>query len=414
MSSLIKHTLNVIIPNIIKILSGFLILKIAAIYLSIEDFGRFGQLMTLTAIINMLAGGGINNGVIKLLSENGNSEYKKLIIQTSGWIWFLSVIVISFAILITWPLHYYYLKDLIYLLIVIMVLQIFWGQANFLNSYLVSYKNTILLRNCGIQANLLGVFLFLAIFSYKQTLASAIIGYLVFMTSSFIVNAFKVIPSCHEVYNFYRIHYHKVIAKKLFYYGLVMIVGATAIPVTQMLLRNHVGNVLGWESVGYWQAIIKISDAHMQFYGIINLSILLPYFSSVNANKPLKIYSQKTVKIFSAVLFLATLSSSILILFSDIIINILYQASYLVVSPWVALQTIGDFLKVLLSLLVIFALAKGYWQIALVSELVQAVFLYGFTMQLLYEYKMTGLVYAYIISLIISIGVIILLLWRKK
>lgn len=412
--SVSRHAFIVVITNAVKILCGLVMLKVAAIYLSVEDFGRFGQFMALAAIVNMLAGGGVGNGVVKLLAEQKDLIARHHITSSAGAFWLFSCVSIVFVLWLTNTWHQSYLGDAGYIIIFLALAQIFWGQANFLTSYMVSRQDTQSIIVCGLRANVVGLILFLAIFCYYQSLYSAIIGFLLFSSMPFLINAHRVLPNNKEVLFFYKPKILPSLIKNLSHYSLVLIVGAIAIPATQIYLRDYVGEVLGWLYVGYWQAVLRVSDAHMQFFGVVNLSVLLPYLSRLNNEKILNLSNKKMVNVFIAIFGVSILSSLTLVLLKDWIILILFSSSFSAIAPFVVLQTVGDFFKVLLSLVVVVCLAKGYWKIALCSELLQAFILYLMTIFFLPYYEMKALMLAYLCSSLFSLLVIGLLLWRQK
>jgi polysaccharide transporter, PST family len=325
-----------------------------------------------------------------------------------------SSVSIIFVLWLTNTWHQSYLGDASYIIVFLAFAQIFWGQANFLTSYMVSRQDTQSIIVCGLRANVVGLMLFLAFFCYYQSLNSAIIGFLLFASMPFLINAHRVLPNNKEVFFFYKPKLLPSLLRSLSHYSLVLIVGAIAIPVTQIYLRDYVGEILGWLYVGYWQAVLRISDAHMQFFGVVNLSVLLPYLSRLNKEKILNLSNKSVVNIFIAIFGVSILSSLTLILLKDWIILVLFSSDFSAIAPFVVLQTVGDFFKVLLALVVVVCLAKGYWKIALCSELLQAFVLYLMTIVFLPYYEMKALMLAYICSSILSLLVMGLLLWKQR
>lgn len=59
-----------------KLIAGLLIVKIVAIYLGTEGLGQLGQFMSLMSMITILAGGGINAGIIKYVADFDKEEVK--------------------------------------------------------------------------------------------------------------------------------------------------------------------------------------------------------------------------------------------------------------------------------------------------------------------------------------------------
>ncbi|MCX9039631.1 oligosaccharide flippase family protein, partial [Citrobacter portucalensis] len=69
-NSMTLHFIKLGSSNLIKMLVGFIYLKILSSYITPEEFGSLGQFLTFVAIVSMLSLGGGNNGMVKYLSEN--------------------------------------------------------------------------------------------------------------------------------------------------------------------------------------------------------------------------------------------------------------------------------------------------------------------------------------------------------
>ena len=59
-----------------KILLGFCVLKLVAIYLGPDGLGKLGHFMSVVSILVLLAGGGLSHGVIKYSSEYRTNYFK--------------------------------------------------------------------------------------------------------------------------------------------------------------------------------------------------------------------------------------------------------------------------------------------------------------------------------------------------
>ena len=50
---------------------------------------------------------------------------------------------------------------------------------------------------------------------------------------------------------FFRISWEPPLLKNLFSYAVVMVCGATAVPLAQLMIRLEMGHSLGWSFLGY-------------------------------------------------------------------------------------------------------------------------------------------------------------------
>lgn len=78
-----------------KLIAGLRIVKIVAIYLGTEGLGQLGQFMSLMSMITILAGGGINTGIIKYVAEFNKEE-----VQLNGYLRAASMITLVFYLML--------------------------------------------------------------------------------------------------------------------------------------------------------------------------------------------------------------------------------------------------------------------------------------------------------------------------
>lgn len=59
-------------------------------------------------------------------------------------------------------------------------------------------------------------------------------------------------------------------------YSLMNIISALTVPVAQIIVRNDLNHQFGWEFVGYWQAVLRVSDAYLLFVTTALTAYYLP------------------------------------------------------------------------------------------------------------------------------------------
>ena len=93
--TLIKTSVLSAIATIIKIISGFVINKVVAIYIGPSGLAIIGQLQNFMELIITFSNGAITNGVVKYTAEYQTIEQKKRIFSTSIIISFVCSLLIS-------------------------------------------------------------------------------------------------------------------------------------------------------------------------------------------------------------------------------------------------------------------------------------------------------------------------------
>lgn len=71
-----KSAILIGISQIFKILFGLILFKLISIYLGPEGLGKLGHFITLITFLFVLSGGGIQNGIVKYVSEYRTSVKK--------------------------------------------------------------------------------------------------------------------------------------------------------------------------------------------------------------------------------------------------------------------------------------------------------------------------------------------------
>ena len=69
----LKASTSTAIAQAARMLSGLIVIKMIAVSLGTEGFGRLGHFMSLISVLSVLAGGGILNGIVKYVAEYKSS-----------------------------------------------------------------------------------------------------------------------------------------------------------------------------------------------------------------------------------------------------------------------------------------------------------------------------------------------------
>ncbi|WP_421260911.1 oligosaccharide flippase family protein [Aeromonas jandaei] len=359
--------------HFIKMLIGFIYIKILSTYLSPKDFGNFSQVLTLVAVMSMLSLGGANNGIIKFLSSTKNSKQEWNLVFNKSLSLFLFVNIFYFVLLFFFAneISLFILNSEEYALLVkiLSFTQVISAFGVFSSVYFTSQIDT---KNSSLQTItnsllFLLLLLFCVFFLSKTSLLftsvyanffAGIYGLFYFLTKK----RRQILRSIE----FVKIDFPFI--KSLFGYAVVTISGAILWPVAQLYLRGVIGDRLGWDTVGYWFASAKISDAYIQFFSIFLLSYLYPRLTSLGEGKKARLFD--FCKLYIP---LVIASGSFIFLFSDFIVSILLGSDFSSSSYYVKLQVIGDVFKLVYSLFLIYMLSCGKIKYSIAVEFINSI-----------------------------------------
>ncbi len=95
-------------------------------------------------------------------------------------------------------------------------------------------------------------------------------------------------------------------SSKLLKYGLMTMVSCLILPIVQIIIRNYLGTHLSWQEAGYWQGMMRISDAYLAVITATLSVYYLPTLSALQTKEEIKkevILSYKTI--FPAIIILS-------------------------------------------------------------------------------------------------------------
>ena len=263
--TLIKTSVLSAIATIIKIISGFVINKVVAIYVGPSGLAIIGQLQNFMELIITFSNGAITNGVVKYTAEYQTIEQKQRIFSTSIIISFVCSLLISiFLFGFSEYLSEFILKDVQYSSVFVV-----FGATIFLfalNTVFMSILNGQKEIKKYILVNIAGsIFsLFFTSFLIMQlNLMGALYALVVNQSVIFFVTLSFVLKSSWFKFEYFIQGIDKESLLKLSKYSLMAITSALTVPVSHLMIRNYIGENLGWDNAGYWQGIWYISTMYL-------------------------------------------------------------------------------------------------------------------------------------------------------
>jgi O-antigen/teichoic acid export membrane protein len=400
------------ISTFIKLLSGLLIAKLIVLSVGIKGFGIVSQFQSVMNILLVFAGGGIANGVTKYVAEYKNSDLKKLnsILQTSTFIiLFFGILIGTLLMLFSKLISEYLFQTAEYskLFIILGFFQFFIGFNSLFQSIINGYREVKIYAISSIIGSMVGL-IFVYFLSIGNDLTSIMLGQILFgFFTSFFAVFFLAKRKYFKLLTLKPVFYKENL-KLLMKYTLMLLVTVSTIPVAQIIIRNLIGDKFGWESVGKWQGVMKISDAYLQFITIILTNYFFPKLAELKSKASIKNEVFKTLKV---IIPITILISILIFIFKKYIIIILYSSTFSGMDDFFTFQLIGDIFKISAYTVIFVAAARGLMYVYIVAEIFQAFCLLLFSNYFLQSYGAVGVTYGYALTYFVYLVFALLVLY---
>ena len=410
--TLIKTSVLTGISTVIKLVSAFVINKVIAIYIGPSGLAIVGQLQSFTSIITTFSNGAISSGIVKYTAEYQDIEEKKKIFSSSIVISLICSLIISiFLFTFSGYLSELILKDIQYSSVFII-----FGATIFLfalNMVLISILNGQKEIKKYVLVNIAGsIFslVFTSILIMQLNLMGALYAMVLNQSVMFFVTLAFVIKSSWFKLEYFKQGLDKESLSKLSKYSLMAIVSALTVPVSHLIIREYIGENLGWDSAGYWQGIWYISTMYLMLVTTTLGVYYLPRLSEIQDNKELRKEIFSGYKIIMPIVILASL---IIFLLKEYVILIAFSKDFMPMMELFAWQLIGDVIKIASWLLAYLMLAKAMTKVFIYTEVLFSALFVGLSILFVDKFGLVGITYAYALNYFLYL-VTMIFIFRKR
>lgn len=409
-----KTAIYAISQTLMKMVAGFIVMKIVAIIAGPEGIAQFGFYQNATTIMLMLSGGIVSAGVTSILASNEicrDKAYTDCVIYTRR----LGGFSLFFVLPLILCFQYFYIGDRDYINYVLICLSApaIYLQSRFMLhiAILNGLKQIPLLAKRNIQVSFLVILI--SCFNYwlfdkwqaacfSLCLAPAL--YYIYITVEAKDN--KLLPSFIS---------GKIInnISSLNRYALAGVASAICMPIAQTLIRSHISETSGEFYTGIWQGLNRLSEVYLVLISSVISMYVLPKISSAKGKKELR-STLFPILIFTAVM--ATVAVVIVYVIRSELIVLLFDSRFLVMERFFIYQLPGDLFKITSWVFSFSLLALGHARVVMLLEIISTmiyVLLVTFSLSAL---GMKGAFLAYTWSYIIYflMTASIFIYWYKK
>ena len=372
-NELIKVFSITAISTSVKILTGFVSLKIIAIILGPSGIALIGQLNNLNTIILAVASAGINQGVTKYISEYKavQEELKKFIKASFQITLIFSMSAGILLIILSEILSKEILKSpkFNYVFILFGCVIVLHALNNLMLSIVNGFKEYTKYVKINIVNSVIGLFFTVGLV-YFWELKGALISFISYQSIMFFITYWVLRKEKWISFLKFNWRFDKNIYKKYFQYTLMSITTAATIPISQLYIRSYVISNISLEDAGYWESMNKFSAMYLMII-TSSLSVsFLPKLAEIKTDRELRREILKAYKIILPFLLLAMI---VIYNLRFLIIRILFNESFSPMSVLFKYQLIGDFLKIASWLIAFVMVAKSMTKRFVITEVLSSI-----------------------------------------
>jgi polysaccharide transporter, PST family len=370
--TLIKTSLLNGIAVAIKMLTLLGINKILAIYVGPAGYAALGQFQNAVQMITTFASGAINTGVTKYTAEYYEDESRqRLVWRTAGTIALIgSILTAAIIALCNRPMAAWFLKDVNYGGVFL------WFAATLVlftfNTLLLAILNGKKEITRYVLANIAGSIFALLVtgtMAIRFGLYGALVALAVYQSITFFVTLLLCCNAPWFKISYLFGHIEKKIAVNLGKYTAMALTSAACVPISHILVRNHLGETFGWVAAGYWEAMWRLSGAYLVLVTTTLSVYYLPRLSELSNSNEIK---KEIIQGYRVVLPVAALSGFAIYLFRDFIVELLFTSEFSAMRDLFAWQIIGDTLKIGSWILAYVMLGNAMFKPFIVLEIIFA------------------------------------------
>ena len=381
-----------------RLVAGLVVVKLVAWAAGPDGVGKLGQFMSLMSLLAVLAGGGISAAIVKYVAEYRDDPERlaRLLRAALGYALCAAILMGLAALLFSRQLALWLLDDARYegLLRVLAFAQVGIAVSNYLLAVINGFMDVRRLVFIQVVGSALSILL-AAWLSWQQGLYGAllalVLGQLLWLAIG--------LPAWWRSPDFrpgmLRAGYDRDMIVRLATFSLMTLSSALCAPLVNIAVRDHLAAQFGWEQVGYWQAVTRVSDAYLLFLTTAINVYYLPRLAAVREREELK---RELGQAWRQLLPAAATLALLVYVAREWVTRALFTADFAAANALYGPQLIGDVIKIGSFVLSYLMLAKAMTGLFVLSEFVFAASYLGLVFVFTRWYGLPGAVYAFALN----------------
>ena len=404
--TLIKTSMLSAVATLIKILSGFIITKVIAVYIGPSGLALIGQLQNFIMLVKTVAGDFLKTAITKYTAEYENDENKKYDLWSSSFklVFILNLVAFVGLIYFSNDLSYYLFQTVEYTFIfkILAISLPFFVSNTILLSILNGQKQIKQYIFLNIMLSIVSLFI-VVILSVLYEVKGALVAYI---ASQSIVLFIALIYLRKETWlklKFFLFSVREENIKKLLGFAIITLSAVLASNASMIYIRNYISDTYSMGDAGYWQGVWLLSQVTLSLITTSLATYFLPTLSVLTNKKALNKELTNAIYIVIPIAIVISLSMYFL---REYIIIVLYSDQFMPMSQLFLWQMVGNVIKVLGWLFGYVLVAKAMVKYTVTTEILFAVIFIVSSIYFMRLYGLVGVTYAYATSSLLHLIVV--------
>ncbi len=394
--------------TLLRMISGFLIIKIVAIYAGPSGIAMLGQVQSVASTLSVLITSPVGTGIVRFTSAHHEKGFEACAPWWKAavhWLLLVLLFVVPLTIFLAKPIAIWALKDaeLAWVIIVCALGLPFVAINTLIASVLNGQQKYQQYVSLGMLSVAVATTVTIWII-YINGLEGGLFTAAIFSSISGLVMLLCVVNAPWMKIKLWIGRLEPARIKDIGSYIFMASVSAATAPVALILVRNILVDAVGWEVAGLWQAVYRISEVYL---GVITISFSIYYFPRLSQLKGYDAIFGEVSRTAKIVIPVSIILALLVYLMRDIIIRSIFDEQFLAARDLFAIKLVGDILKIMCWIYAYPMLSSGakYWFVAI--EIVFAMIFVVSANFLVFSYGVDGANAAYAISYGICLLIII-------
>lgn len=356
------------IATLIRMLTGFVSVKVVASAIGPSGIALLGQLTNFSNMLMTICSGGMNTGMTKHLAQYAGSEKRQRLFLSAGFR-ITAILSILCGLVLVIGAGYFsreILKspDYEYVFYVFGATVILYAFNAFLVAILNGYREFRKYVTVNIIGSLTGL-LFSIVLAVNFGIPGALIGAVTYQSVVFFVTLALVTSSKWFSWRLFSASLRKYAVGRLGRYALMALVSVVAINQSQLVVRGYIANS-SLDNAGLWEGVNRISTIYLQ---IITTSLSVYYLPKLAGLTSRQEIRNEILSVYKLVVPFLLFTCLAIFLSRNIIISILFTEKFQAMEGLFAFQLAGDFFKMVTWVLGYVLLAKAMTKTFIIVEI---------------------------------------------
>ncbi|MCC4601569.1 O-antigen translocase [Xanthomonas melonis] len=360
------------IATLAKLLAALVVVKLVAVHAGPQGIGRLGQFLNLMSVLAVVAGGGISAGVVKYVAQyrDDPQALARLFGAALWYAFWAACLMAALTLLFSAAIAERLLGDASYrpLICVLAIAQLGIAAVNYGLAVMNGFMDVRRLAFVQVSGAAMSVALVTWLSSRAQ-LQGALLGLILGQVLWLLAGVPTVRCSPYFRREMFRIRFDAAMTRRLAAFSLMTLTSTLVPQLSIILVRDHLVTQFGWQQVGYWQAVSRVSDAYLLFFTTAINVYYLPKLASLHERGDLARELRSAYRhVMPAVVAMALGVYAC----RGWITWLLFDTNFADAVPLYAPQLVGDVIKIAAFVLSYVMLAKAMTRLFVVSECVFA------------------------------------------